>query len=99
MFTLVLLHWMSLVTVEARGKGGAANGGGNSWRGAAVFLHSPEDERHTDGWETDGAALWTWIIIAVISTLVLGTLICLFYKTYISCKKKKCEVDISHDLF
>lgn len=90
---------MSLVTVEARGKGGAANGGGNSWRGgnqlslsssdsliAAVFLHSPEDQRHTDGWETDGAALWTWIIIAVISTLVLGTLICLFYKTYISCK-------------
>ena len=30
---LTLITLVSLVVVEGRGKGGAANGGGNSWRG------------------------------------------------------------------
>ena len=33
MLTLLGLQLVLLVRVEARGKGGAANGGGNSWRG------------------------------------------------------------------
>lgn len=59
MFTLVLLHWMSLVTVEARGKGGAANGGGNSWRGGNQLSlsscwqsHSCSVPPQSRGWKT-----------------------------------------------
>jgi len=80
---------INMLNVEARGKGGAANGGGNSWRGAAVFLSTPDD--NNDDWYGEGLTLWTWIIIAIISTVVLGVLICLFYKTYVSCQRKHNE--------
>ena len=119
---------INMLNVEARGKGGAANGGGNSWRGgdygliffihfdswikfawiclnmfpiqfhsnspltAAVFLSTPDD--NNDDWYGEGLTLWTWIIIAIISTVVLGVLICLFYKTYVSCQRKHNEEQI-----
>ena len=117
----ILLALGFLVMVEARGKGGAANGGGNSWRGGKAediirlifsqfssscrlppqsrgsgansqlgrlgnifYIKFYQHDHHQQS--GDGAALWTWIIIAVISTLVLGALICLFFKTFTSCK-------------
>ena len=49
-----------------------------------------EDYHENQDWES-GLPVWTWAIIAVISVLVFGALIGLFYKTYMSCQKKRCE--------
>ena len=59
---------------------------------AAVFLN--QDYKDEPSWFDEGVTLWTWIILSLVSTLVLGTLICLFYKTYMSCKRKKCEENL-----
>ena len=57
---------------------------------ASVFL-TVQDSDSASSWYGEGATLWTWIIIAAVSTLVLGGLICLFYRTYLSCRRKHCE--------
>ena len=60
---------------------------------ATVFLNQG-DYKDESSWFDEGVTLWTWIILSLVSTIVLGTLICLFYKTYVSCKKKNCEENL-----
>ena len=57
---------------------------------ASVFL-TVQDSAPASSWYGEGATLWTWLIIAAVSTIVLGGLICLFYRTYLSCRRKHCE--------
>ena len=57
-----------------------------------MFISPEEDYQDDPDWDSDEeVALWTWAVIAAISIIVFGALICLFYKTYVSCKKKRCE--------
>ena len=56
-----------------------------------MFIPSEDYQEHPD-WDSEGGLpVWTWAVMAVISIIVFGALICLFYKTYSSCKKKRCE--------
>ena len=60
---------------------------------AAVFLTEQSDsEDSSSSWlSSEGVTLWTWIIISLITIIILTALICLFYKTFRSCKKKSSE--------
>ena len=60
---------------------------------AAVFLTEQSDsEDSSSSWlSSEGVTLWTWIIISLITIIILTALICLFYKTFRSCKKKNSE--------
>ena len=59
-----------------------------------MFLtQSDYDKDSSSGsvWFSEGFTLWSWIIISVVTLIVLGALIFLFYKTYSSCRKKSCN--------
>ena len=56
-----------------------------------MFIPAEDYQEHQDWDSDDGVPVWTWAIIAVISIIVFGALIALFYKTYMSCQKKRCE--------
>jgi len=77
--------------VGGRGKGGGGTGGGNGWRGATVFIPSEEYPGPSNWEDRDGIPVWTWAVISTVSIFIFGALIWLFYRTYTSCKKKRCE--------
>ena len=57
-----------------------------------MFVSQEEDYQEDADWDTDGGvAIWTWAVIAALSIIVFGALIYLFYQTYKSCQKKRCE--------